>query len=424
MQKMWSAFCTLPGSALSALFFMFIFNQTCLARQTLTFAVNPSSATQQEVYHLLARNFEAENPDVKIIVRTRESSEHKRLINQFIETRKINADVFLCHAGQQLNSLAHSRLIAPLTQLWLDGDLVSVFSENSRKSVSFSDEIYAIPLNYYQWGIYYKKPIFARLGIKPPLSWDELLHTVHTLRENGVIPFSLSGKTQWTLAAWFDHINLRVNGLDFHGRLLRGEIPFTDARVALVFDRWKTLIEANAFNLEHLDLTWQQSLPYLYRDYVAMILMGNFFIAQVPKPVVDNLGFLPFPSINSDIPSFEEVPLDVVVINQASRRRDLAKRFLNYLADADTQTTLSNYVGKISANLLAANQDSYFIQEGKKHIDDAAGFSQFYDRDANGEFAAATLPLFEEFLRNPNQQTPILQRFEHFRQKYLVHPKK
>jgi multiple sugar transport system substrate-binding protein len=111
-----------------------------------------------------------------------------------------------------------------------------------------------MPLNYYHWSIYYKKSIFASLAITPPTNWQELLLAIARLRAHGIVPFNLSGQSNWSLAAWFDYLNLRLNGLDFHLALLAGKTHFTDPRVVNVFIHWKLLIDAKSFDVKNLNL--------------------------------------------------------------------------------------------------------------------------------------------------------------------------
>lgn len=387
---------------------------------TIEFAVNPSSVTQQEVYHLLARNFESNNPGIKVKVSSRVFSEHKDMINALVDGADIKADIFLCYAGIQLRSLINANRVSKLTKLWHEQDLDNWFPRQTKHIVTVATDPYAIPLNYYQWGFYYKKPIFHKYGLTEPQNWEAFLQLIRELNDEGITPVSLSGKTSWTLAAWFDYINLRLNGLEFHQALLSGAIAFTDNRVRNIFVYWAELIEAGAFDLEHMAYSWTESLPYLYRDFVAMSLMGNFFIAQVPEPIVDSLGYFPFPQIRQDMPIYEDVPLDVAVLNASSNKKEAAQRFILYLAQANTQKTLSNYVGKISANRYAQTKSLYFIEQGKQQLNRAEGFAQFFDRDTPKAFSDKALILFQEFIHAPDQIDEILEKFEAARKSTFI----
>jgi multiple sugar transport system substrate-binding protein len=404
---------------ISALIFLFSASALCV-QTTLRFAVNPSSAAQQEIYHILASQFEQINPDINIQVDSRSLEEHKVLIQRFVYSGERFADVMTGYAGAQINSLAKAALLLPLNELWVKHKLESQFNPTSRLAVSYDQQIIALPLNYYQWGIYYKKSVFSKAGISVPQTWSELLQVINVLRKNNIVPFTLSGGSNWSLAAWFDYLNLRINGLDFHLKLLSGKHAFTDKRVNKVFEYWQQLLAIGAFDQQQVSLTWQESLPFLYRNHVAMTLMGNFFVAHIPSEQKKDFGFFAFPTIQETMPRYEDVPIDVVFIHRHTAQIDAAQRFVAFLSQPETQSLFSNYVGKISPNIYARQNDKDFIYEGREHINSAAGLAQFFDRDTDTAFSLAAQRVFYQFVTQPETLPAVITQLEALRQQYLI----
>ena len=92
---------------------------------------------------------------------------------------------------------------------------------------------------------FYRKDLFEKAGIKSePKTWDEFLDACKKLKASGVAPIAVAARDSWTLAAWFDYLDLRINGNAFHQKLMAGEIPYTDPRVKKVYTAWKTLMDA------------------------------------------------------------------------------------------------------------------------------------------------------------------------------------
>ena len=56
---------------------------------------------------------------------------------------------------------------------------------------------------------------------------------------SGIAPIAVAGRDAWTLAGWFDYLDLRINGNAFHQKLMAGEVPYTDPRVKKVYTTWK-----------------------------------------------------------------------------------------------------------------------------------------------------------------------------------------
>lgn len=391
------------------LFLIVLVSLQCAAKddasKLVKFAVNPSSVTQLEIYHILARKFESQHSNIKVQVISHETEEFKKLLVRFNQSgSEVEfGDVILSYAGSQLSNLVHSGNIVPLDEFWRQNNLQSSFSVNSQNAVTVNGSIYALPLNYYQWGIYYKKSIFRLLNVSPPDNWSQLLEQVRRMGNNGVIPFCLSLDSSWTLAAWFDHLNLRLNGLQFHQSLLAGNIEFTDPRVTTVFEYWKQLIDAGAFGeraklAETFGLEWRQSLPYFYRNLCGMNLMGNFFMANVPDTVKSDIGFFAFPQLDKSMPRYENVPLDIVVLNKNTKFPNAALSFIAFLSQESSLTELANYVGKVSPHINSQQEGGNLVPEGKLHIESAAGFAQYFDRDTTPDFAQQAFRVFKQFV--------------------------
>ena len=86
-----------------------------------------------------------------------------------------------------------------------------------------------------QWGIYYRKDIYDKLGLSEPKTLNELLSSCDALEGVGVTPFTIGTKYLWTAAGAFDCLNLRTNGCDVHNALMAEEIKYTDARIRATF---------------------------------------------------------------------------------------------------------------------------------------------------------------------------------------------
>ena len=81
----------------------------------------------------------------------------------------------------------------------------------------------------------------------------------------------------WTAGGWFDYLNLRTHGYDFHMALTAGEVEWTDDRVRETFANWRELLDMGAFIDDHTAYSWQeaQALHGQWARAVAY-LMGNF----------------------------------------------------------------------------------------------------------------------------------------------------
>ena len=71
---------------------------------------------------------------------------------------------------------------------------------------------------------YTAKTSSTKYGISVPKTWDEFLAAGKKLKENGIIPVTIGTKFPWTAAGWFDYLDFRTNGYDFHIQLMDGKV--------------------------------------------------------------------------------------------------------------------------------------------------------------------------------------------------------
>ena len=82
-----------------------------------------------------------------------------------------------------------------------------------------------MPTNYYWWGVFYRKSAFQEWGVQI----RHHLGRVHRRcarrsRARASTPLTNgTGSTPWMASGWFDYLNLRINGAEFHRELLAGQ---------------------------------------------------------------------------------------------------------------------------------------------------------------------------------------------------------
>lgn len=358
-------------------------------------AVNGS---QRGAYLREVNAFTERYPNLQIKLSIYENEKYKALLGPTLRGPK-PPDIMFMFAGAGIANAVSEKLLAPLDDIWQAG-VADSLSPALASSVEVDGKHYGLPLHYYQWGIYYNKQVFERERLAPPRNWAELLDSCTALRKANIAPVSLSSKDHWPVAGWFDYINLRINGLEFHKKLLSGAYSWKSARVRAVFDSWSQLIERDCYIDGHEDLDWKASLPYLYRGKAGMTLMGNFWTSQLPRNLAASIGFLPFPVIDSKQSAYEDSPTDVLVLTAKSRNKEAAKTFLRFFASPEVQTNIAKSVGMLPANKLSAIPDNdVFLSEGKALLEKTRGVAQYFDRDTSAEFSAAAFDVFDRFVQ-------------------------
>ncbi len=362
----------------------------------------------------LIADFQKANPDVKVKWNNFDHEGYKSAIRNFLTADA--PDVVAWYAGNRMEPFVKAGLFEDVTDLWtangLDDQLKSASS-----SMTIDGKKWGVPYTYYQWGIYYRKDIFQSQSITPPKTWDELLAASKKLKDAGITPFTIGTKALWPTAGWFDYLDLRVNGYDFHMQLTSGKVPYTDPRVKAVFEKWAELVKPGYFIENHAAIDWQDAIPQLVQGKAAMYLMGNFAVATMKNGGLkeDQIGFLPFPEITAGLPVAEEAPTDTFHIPKGAKNKDDAKKFLAYVASPEAQAKMNATLGQLPVNSKAEKPADPFLLAGFEMLSKATAIAQFYDRDAQAEMAKAGMEGFQEFMVKPDKIDAILARLEKIR---------
>jgi multiple sugar transport system substrate-binding protein len=402
----------LTGAAFAA---SLLWGSTAIASD-LVINTDMSDPAPKAAFTAVIDGFKAENPDVNVIWNEFDHEGYKSAIRNFLTADP--PDIAAWYAGNRMAPFVEAGLFADVTDVWAANGLDEQL-KSAAASMTMDGKKWGVPYTYYQWGMYYRKDIFEQNGLSVPNNWDEFMNVVKTLKAAGIAPIAIGTKALWPTAGWFDYLNLRVNGYEFHMDLTAGKIPYTDDRVKATFAKWGELVEAGAFLENHAAIDWQDALPQVVQGNAAMYLMGNFIVAPLKEAGLteDNLGFFKFPEITPGLPQAEDAPTDTIHIPAGAKNMDNAKKFLAYVARADVQSTWNAALGQLPVNNQATKPSDTYLDAGFALLSNAYALAQFYDRDAPADMAKAGMEGFQEFMVRPQNLDAILDRLEKTRER-------
>jgi multiple sugar transport system substrate-binding protein len=382
---------------------------------TLVINTDASDPAPRAAWAQVAQGFMKAHPDVTVKINTFDHEGFKTSIRNFLTAEA--PDVVTWYAGNRMAPFVKAGLFEDVSDLWAKEGLATPL-KSALGAMTLDGKQWGVPYTYYPWGLYYRKDLFARHGIAVPRTWPELLAASAKLKAAGITPFAIGSKALWPTAGWFDYLNLRVNGHAFHMQLTNGQVPYTDARVQAVFDRWDELVKPGYFLANHAAMDWQDAVPAFVKGQAAMYLMGNFAIDLMKKGGLTEaqLGFMPFPKINN-VPQAEDAPTDTAHIPARARNKADARRFLAYLARADVQAQMNATLRQLPVNKDAPVPADPYLRDGFALLNKAEGLGQFYDRDAPAEMAKAGMEGFQRYMVKPEMRGEILKRLESVRQR-------
>jgi multiple sugar transport system substrate-binding protein len=392
---------------------------SALAQQrTLTFNTDTSDPAPKAAFEQLIADFEAENPDVDVVVNMFDHEGYKTAIRNFLTADA--PDLANWYAGNRMAPFVNAGQFLDVSDVWADNNLGEQLG-SAKASMTIDGKQWGVPYTYYQWGIYYNRDAYKAAGIELPeggVTWDQFVQNCETFKAAGIDCITTGSKALWPVAGIFDYLSLRTNGYEWHMDLTAGKVAWTDQKVRDVFAQFARIQPFITEN--HAAIDWQDAAALLVQGKAAHYVMGNFAVATFKDGGMtnDNLGFMVFPEITPGIPRAEEAPTDTIHIPAGAKNVEDAKKFLAFVARADVQTKMNATLGQLPTNKDASvDASDPFLSAGFETLSSAYALAQFFDRDAPAEMAKAGMEGFQEFMVKPDRLDAILDRLEKVRQR-------
>jgi len=341
----------------------------------------------RRVDEMLVGMFNEQNPDTPVQLSTVNHEDFKQAIRAYLVADPA-PDVMTWFAGNRARFFIDKGLILDISDLWEEQGWNEQFPKGFRAMSEVDGKAYFVPLEWYWWAMFYRKSIFEEHGITPPETWDELLAACDTLGGAGLIPITIGTKYRWTAAAWFDYINMRLNGPEFHLNLMLGTESYDDPRVRAVFEKWRELFDHNCFIEDAAAYSWQEGIAPFNQGDAAMYLMGQFILDEAAEEIRDDVDFFRFPIIDPSMPIGEDAPTDGYFMSVNAKNVEGGKDLLAFMGSAEAQALVVKELGRLAVNPdVDTSLYNPMQQKGLELIKGADLVVQFYDRDTTPEMA-------------------------------------
>jgi multiple sugar transport system substrate-binding protein len=366
----------------------------------------------------LIADFEAANPEIDVVLTNFDHEAYKNAIRNFLTADP--PDLANWYAANRMRPFVEAGLFADISDVWANNGLMESLA-SSVPSSTIDGKQYAIPYTYYQWGIYYNRDAYAAAGVEIPgpegVTWDQFLANCEKFKAASIDCVTTGSSALWPVAGIFDYVSLRTNGYQFHSDLAAGKVSWTSPEARAVFENLGKLQPFVTEN--HAAIDWQDAAALFVQGKAANYVMGNFAVGVFKEGGMtnDSLGFMVFPEITAGVARAEEAPTDTIHLTSGAKNPEDAKAFLAFMASADAQSKWNAAVGQLPTNKNATvDPADPFLTAGFEALSTATGgIAQFWDRDADAEYAKAGMEAFQQFLVQPEQLEAILERMEQTR---------
>jgi multiple sugar transport system substrate-binding protein len=379
---------------------------------TLNVQFGVTDAGQRKAFTDMVDEFKAGNPDVDVHLTLTDLGAYRQALPGELSTDAA-PDVFNWFAGDEMRALAQGGALEDLGDLWKANAWTNAFASVAAPS-TVNGRYIALPYQYYAWGLFFRHDVLERVGITAaPRDLSAMLTACSKLSKAGFVPVALGAKDGWSLAAWFDYIDLRTNGAQLHTLLTDGQLSYFDANVRRSFLMWRQLVDAKCFAPDAVTTDFRGARTLLFQGRAAMILAGTTFSATIPESLKGIVDYARFPLIDPAQLVAEAAPTDTFHIASRAHNKADARRFLKFAGTSAANAKLARAMGSFPTNKFAPVQGTVLDLNAAKVLTDAkGGLVQAYDRDVPADMAQAGVKAMQDFLVHPEQLNALLTRLD------------
>lgn len=286
-------------------------------------------------YNQLLAQFQTQNPDIQVVQTAQKNTEYNTILSAALSGGS-GPDVFQSRAYGGLETFAQSGYMEPLDQ-WVP-ELKGFASAPLRGATSIKDgKIYGVPFASQTLFVYYNKKMYAKLGLKPPTTWDQFLSNLAAMKKAGIQPLANGAKDGWTLEVMMGSLCPNFYGAnDFFNAVVKGQTNFQDARYVNAIARLKDLIPymPNLF----MGVSYTDSQSAFINEQAGHFIGGSFeagyFTSQNPDLQFDVFAG---PAAEAGDPQYVSTYADGnFSMNAASKNKDAAAKLLRFFASKTT----------------------------------------------------------------------------------------
>ncbi|SFB19973.1 MULTISPECIES: ABC transporter substrate-binding protein [unclassified Bacillus (in: firmicutes)] len=327
-----------------------------------------------QTYKGLIKEFEAENPNIKIKLDAPPEAEtvlKTRLTkNDLPDLMAIGGNATygeLARAGV-LNDFSDSELVKTVQPSYVDmiGRLVG-----SDKKGTFGLP-YATNAN----AVIYNKQKFEQLGLQTPTTWDEFVAALEKAKAAGEIPIYLTLKDAWTGLISWNSLAANIAGEDFAEKKNDGKTTFVKSYDE-VADKMLTLTKFG--HKDNMGVGYGDGNNAFASGKGVFYLQGNWAIPEIKKanPEIE-VGVFPMPVTNDPAKNKLVSGVDIVLtMNKDTEHKKEATKFLEFMMEKETAKKYIDEQKAFSAIQDVFQEDAVF--EGIKGNFETGALTSFPD---------------------------------------------
>lgn len=205
------------------------------------------------------------------------------------------------------------------------------------ETVTYDGKVMAFPMKAYSFagGVFYNKPVFEKLGVEIPTTWDEFLAVCEQIKGEGMVPIGRSDSEDWTTQS-FPGMGIPFSLFPDSEATIKkigtGEVAWTDLpEIEAVVEDLLEIYEKGYVNEDYYTTSWATAQEMLANGDCAMLVCADFVIDTIASTYpdkLDDIGYFAFPIDDQQLACTGR-DVWTMFVNKDSENLDAVKRFLN-----------------------------------------------------------------------------------------------
>ncbi len=151
------------------------------------------------------------------------------------------------------------------------------------------ENFYGLPVIDQTINVWYTLPVFEKLGIPPPKTYQEFVSVAGTLKASGFTPLVVAAKEPWMRRDVFTMLMHDIDP-DFIEAAEAGKASFADKKVADALTWWKRLFDEGLVQPDALNTTYAQASKLIHDGRAGMFVVGSWWTQETSKKDAPDLA--------------------------------------------------------------------------------------------------------------------------------------
>jgi raffinose/stachyose/melibiose transport system substrate-binding protein len=311
---------------------------TAVSTEPITLTVTSWATDWGDLYKALNTAFQAKYPNVTIKYDPKDGSQYYTILATEIQSG-MAPDLFSTHglSTSNLRDLVGQGVVEPM-----DSNVdPSQYADWLLRMYTIDGKLYGIPgLFEDTFGVYYNKDIFAKYGLTPPQSQQDLDNICQTLIKNGITPFTADGKDSDSIYLTFMPFVQAYapdwnHNWPFNGKRLT-DPDFVNA--AKLYQSW---FSNGYFDKQFKAMDGDAALAEFLQGKAAMSIQGEWTVPGYKDQ--QNIGVFQLKRPDGkDAGISSTAQLGVLSVYSKSKNLDMAINFAKFFSTEDIQQQILN----------------------------------------------------------------------------------